>query len=572
MKTLRILIRVDAVLLAFFGLMMAVSTVSMTVSIPRDMFRSVQEQPPQIFLGTTVVVLAVVLFVVSNFALMGHRRKLGTLLATGNLVIASVVIAAQPSDWWAHLIGWIPALVLLIMAAALAWASWRPLRPDDAAAELVALQIPDDIRQAMLRQVSEAAAQEERNRLARDLHDSIKQQIFTINVSTAAAQELWERDPERARGALADVRRSAKEAMVEMQALLHQLAPRALASAGLVEALREQCEALGYRTGAEVSLQLGEAIPDDRLPPGTQETLFRIAQEALSNVGRHARARNVRVELGLQGEAVVLAVTDDGQGFSPGAAASGMGLRNLRERAESLRGTLEIASAPGAGTTMKVSIPLTPLVLPDTAAIEKRLRSWFNETAFTVCLTALFLVTTSLETANYLGFVLTFFLLGLVACSQVFGAAYKLSGITPAIAARLRHAKDRLQVFRLFVAACWTLYLWSLTRGDDGNPWGPVWGAMALLCAALTALALTYFHRRSQRRISWPSWSTWTWTSLWKHWPILVVIALSVYLAFFWDPEQQLALGFKQLLCGLAMAAALVYLFSRQPRLEGAAQ
>lgn len=215
--------------------------------------------------------------------------------------------------------------------------------------------------EALRRQIGEAA-QEERNRLARDLHDSIKQQLFTINVSTAAAQERWDWDPEGARTALADARRSAKEAMVEMQALLHQLRPQALGSIqGLAEALREQCEALGYRTGTQVTVELGPEIPEDRVPPGAREALFRIAQEALANVARHARARQTCLWLGREGDAILLRVDDDGQGFEPGAARPGMGMRNLRERAESLHGTLEVASAPGSGTRLAVRIPLAPV-------------------------------------------------------------------------------------------------------------------------------------------------------------------------------------------------------------------
>ena len=217
-----------------------------------------------------------------------------------------------------------------------------------------------------LRQVGAVAAQEERNRLARDLHDSIKQQLFSIKVSSAAAQERWERDPEGARKALADVQQSAQEAMVEMQALLHQLRPEAVAAIGLVEALREQCEALGYRTGADVTLDLGEQAPDDRLVPGTQEAVFRMAQEALANVARHARAQHVRVELGCSGDAVVLRVQDDGQGVYPPATQRGMGLHNLEERAQALGGRCTVESAPGAGTTVAVSIPLVapPPVVP----------------------------------------------------------------------------------------------------------------------------------------------------------------------------------------------------------------
>ena len=150
--------------------------------------------------------------------------------------------------------------------------------------------------------------------------------------------------------------------------MLHQLRPEALGTAGLIEALREQCEALGYRTGAEVALELGEPVPDDRMPPGAQETLFRIAQEMLANVARHARARQVRLWLGRQGEEVVLRVVDDGQGFDPAAETSGMGLRNLKERADSLRGKLEVASTPGSGARTDRPHPAGPFLVP--AAVE----------------------------------------------------------------------------------------------------------------------------------------------------------------------------------------------------------
>lgn len=233
------------------------------------------------------------------------------------------------------------------------------------------------LRSLLLRRVGEAAAQEERNRLARDLHDSIKQQLFSINVGAATAQERWERDPEGARKALAGVRRSAKEALVEMQALLHQLRPQALGSIqGLVEALREQCEALGYRSGAEVTVELGPEIPEDRVPPGTPEALFRMAQEALANVARHARARHVRLWLGRESDTVQLRVEDDGQGFEPATASPGMGLRSLRERAELLHGALEIESTPGTGTKLVVRIPLPPPPAAARRAKVERAEAW----------------------------------------------------------------------------------------------------------------------------------------------------------------------------------------------------
>lgn len=208
----------------------------------------------------------------------------------------------------------------------------------------------------------QAAAQEERNRLARDLHDSIKQQLFSINLSVAAVDRRWDEDPAGARQVLQEVRRSLREVLVEMQAMLQQLQPVALASVGLIAALRDQCEALGYRTGAAVTFDPGPPIPDERLPRQAQEHLFRIAQEAFSNIARHARAQNVRVSLELEAEAekawVRLTIQDDGQGFSTDPPPSGMGLRHLQERAQAVHGRLSLSSLPGNGTSVVVEIPL----------------------------------------------------------------------------------------------------------------------------------------------------------------------------------------------------------------------
>jgi signal transduction histidine kinase len=205
----------------------------------------------------------------------------------------------------------------------------------------------------------EAAIQEERNRLARDLHDSIKQQIFSISVSAATAQARWERDPSGAQAALADVRTSAHEAMVEMKALLQQLKPAPLEQVGLVQALRDQCEALQYRTGAIVTTEIGELPSDDRLPPGAQENIFRIAQEALTNIARHARAEHVKLSLRQEADAqnIVLEIADDGQGFDTSAATPGMGLGNIRQRTYSFDGQIEINSRSGKGTLVRVSLP-----------------------------------------------------------------------------------------------------------------------------------------------------------------------------------------------------------------------
>lgn len=228
----------------------------------------------------------------------------------------------------------------------------------------------------LIAQLREAAVQEERNRLARDLHDTIKQQLFSINVAAATAQSLRHHDPEAAAQHLRHVRDLSQAAMAEMKALLTQLRPQPLATVGLIEAIRDQLEALRFR--AEVTTELHhDALPDEgRLPPGAQETIFRVVQEALSNVARHARARHAQVTFAGETtngrEWLQVGITDDGQGFDPATTPSGMGLTNMRTRIEALGGALEVRSTPDAGTTVRFRIPL--LELEDHAEKKRRMK------------------------------------------------------------------------------------------------------------------------------------------------------------------------------------------------------
>lgn len=219
-------------------------------------------------------------------------------------------------------------------------------------------------RDQLLQQVSKTAAQEERNRLARDLHDSIKQQIFSITVSAAAIKARWERDHSSVRKIVDDIERIALEAQVEMQALLQQLRPTALENVGLIESLRMQCQALGYRTGAEVTAELGDLPVDELLPLGSQEMIFRIVQEGFANIARHARASHVWLSLRRQRDALLVEIGDDGQGFDLAQANGrldtygGMGLSNVQERVRGLGGTVTVWSLSGKGTTLHLCIPL----------------------------------------------------------------------------------------------------------------------------------------------------------------------------------------------------------------------
>lgn len=218
------------------------------------------------------------------------------------------------------------------------------------------------MREQWAQQISAAAAQQERNRLARDLHDSIKQQLFSINVSAATAQTRWESDRNGAATALGDVRKSVREAMAEMEAMLHHLRPAPLETIGLVESLRRQCESLQYRTEAAVTIEIGDLPENGQLPPGAQEAVFRIAQEALANIARHARAANVQVRMYQQEDdengALWLKIKDDGAGFDPTQIVEGMGLANIRNRASEVGGSVQIESQPNNGTAIVVRAPL----------------------------------------------------------------------------------------------------------------------------------------------------------------------------------------------------------------------
>ena len=207
------------------------------------------------------------------------------------------------------------------------------------------------------RGIREAAAQEERHRLARDLHDSVKQQLFAIHTGAATAQARFDAEPAGAREALAQVRASARQAMSEMEAMLHGLRAAPIENVGLVEALKQSCEALAFRTGALVEFIPGELPSSEALPPGAQDAVFRVAQEALANISRHARAGHVSVTLGGSRRELELTIRDDGAGFEQSGTARGQGLSNMRARAAECGGRMEIISQPGRGTGLRLTIP-----------------------------------------------------------------------------------------------------------------------------------------------------------------------------------------------------------------------
>ncbi len=197
-----------------------------------------------------------------------------------------------------------------------------------------------------------------------------------MHTAAATAQARFASDPAGAKAAVEQVRNSAREAMAEMEAMLDQLRAAPLENNGLVEALKKQCEALRFRTGADVRLVAKDLPPSETLPAGAHQAVFRVAQEALANVGRHARARHVLVTLDSTPISVQLRVDDDGVGFDTAQPPTGMGLGNMRARVQALGGVLAITSDPGKGTLVRVSVPHAPADTVSLAARGRRALFW----------------------------------------------------------------------------------------------------------------------------------------------------------------------------------------------------
>jgi signal transduction histidine kinase len=196
---------------------------------------------------------------------------------------------------------------------------------------------------------------EERNRLARELHDSVAQTMLGAAVTAEAALRSLDREDAGARGQVAQVAELVRSAVAELRALVFELRPADLEEEGLAPAIRKHADVLARVHGVRIEV---DADCDRRLEPRTEQGLFRIAQEALGNAVKHANAQTVRVRLALANGTLALRVTDDGRGFEPDAAArrGRLGLVSMRERADRLGGALVIESAPGAGTSVSLDV------------------------------------------------------------------------------------------------------------------------------------------------------------------------------------------------------------------------
>jgi signal transduction histidine kinase len=198
---------------------------------------------------------------------------------------------------------------------------------------------------------------EERNRLARELHDAMTQNLFSLSLTAEAASGLVRTDPGRAEAEIDRVRELARETQAELRSLVFELRPPRLETDGLVATIRKDLEVLGRAHGLKADVRVHRK---PELDSAVEIELYRIVQEALNNAVRHARAESVAVDVDAPDGMVTITVRDDGVGFDPAARAireRRLGLTSMRERAEALGGTLTVETAPRSGTTVRVEVP-----------------------------------------------------------------------------------------------------------------------------------------------------------------------------------------------------------------------
>ncbi|HEX8727421.1 MAG TPA: histidine kinase [Ktedonobacterales bacterium] len=239
-------------------------------------------------------------------------------------------------------------------------ASARDLSPDELGQLARDLNRMAEQLQGLLRDRQQLAVVEERNRLARELHDSVKQQMFALTMLLGSAQLEVDEQSEAWR-ILDEAERIVGAAQQEMTTLIRALRPVALADKDLAAALHEFCDEWQRRSGVTCAVSLPETLT---MAPEAEQQVFRVAQEALANVARHSGATRVEVHASVEQGVLALRIRDNGHGFDVAQAnGRGLGLSSMRERIEALGGSLNITSAAG-GTRIELRAPMTPRANP----------------------------------------------------------------------------------------------------------------------------------------------------------------------------------------------------------------
>lgn len=208
--------------------------------------------------------------------------------------------------------------------------------------------------------LEQLATTRERNRLARELHDTLAHTLSAVAVELEAVDSLWKTNPPQARTLLQRSLSATRTGLTETRRALQALRSSPLEDLGLVLAIRQEAQTVAERANLTLDLHIPEPVDD--LPPNVEQCIYRVAQEALANAAHHAQAQRVKVSLFREGNRLTLAISDDGLGFDPAAVdvEHHLGIRGMQERAEMAQGTLEIESGRGQGTTVRLTVEAKP--------------------------------------------------------------------------------------------------------------------------------------------------------------------------------------------------------------------
>ncbi|MCA9987400.1 MAG: sensor histidine kinase, partial [Anaerolineales bacterium] len=228
----------------------------------------------------------------------------------------------------------------------------------------LAAQLAIVIENTRLRQqADQLAVLDERNRLARELHDSVTQGLYSAALFAEASLKQAELgNQEKSQAYISEVLESSRQALKEMRLLIHKLRPSSVEKEGLAQAIEQRLKAVEERSGISYELAIARPL---QLEAAIEDTLYFMATEALNNALKHAQATVIQVEIAQSEQAVTMSIRDNGRGFDPaGAGASGgYGLTTLQERAAAQQGTLTINSTPGEGTLVQVTLPTADAVV-----------------------------------------------------------------------------------------------------------------------------------------------------------------------------------------------------------------
>lgn len=255
-------------------------------------------------------------------------------------------------DWFGILMSYTASNVVFIFIYFISRTS------SDRAKLIVELKTAQQELEAARQRDAELAALRERERLARDLHDSLGHALVALSIQLEAIQRLYKVDPERASAQIDELKHLTRSSMDALRRSLDGLRASGLGDRPLRQALQNLSVEMSQRTGAEVTCKIGGGA--DELNVTLAETIWRVTQEALTNVEKHAQARRVQVTLDTGPQAVILKVADDGVGLPPEATTrpGHYGLRGIRERVEGLGGTLTLNGGDGGGTVIEARLPM----------------------------------------------------------------------------------------------------------------------------------------------------------------------------------------------------------------------